>query len=316
MSGRKLDAPLAVQMASLKKTMQNRDRRRNTDRAQKEREADDGAPATAQRRKAGSHLLSNATGGVRLGSCPVSGIAAGIAEPRVLRCVLCQATFKSVAEEQQHLAGPAHRKALLRQQTEQEHKTRLAKGRDAAHSAVEAAQWSSPAAQATSEGLSQPVNRQTTKVPPVAMTSAASGSLHHQKAGQSNLRQAKDQAAAAAKIPKQTHADLVAQMRQADEPLSVEGWVPPSLSRGASDATTHLPAAVAANRPAPSQAPNQDAVANSAHPNTKDTLPSDLGDQGFQQGLSGLQAYGSQSESDGSSSGCDRYGSGAVGPFF
>ncbi|DBA76227.1 TPA: hypothetical protein ACH3X1_009949 [Trebouxia sp. C0004] len=223
MSGRKLDAPLAVQMASLKKTMQNRDRRRNTDRAQKEREADDGAPATAQRRKAGSHLLSNATGGVRLGSCPVSGIAAGIAEPRVLRCVLCQATFKSVAEEQQHLAGPAHRKALLRQQTEQEHKTRLAKGRDAAHSAVEAAQWSSPAAQATSEGLSQPVNRQTTKVPPVAMTSAASGSLHHQKAGQSNLRQAKDQAAAAAKIPKQTHADLVAQMRQADEPLSVEG---------------------------------------------------------------------------------------------
>ncbi len=36
MSGRKLDAPLAVQMASLKKTMQNRDRRRNTDRAQKE----------------------------------------------------------------------------------------------------------------------------------------------------------------------------------------------------------------------------------------------------------------------------------------
>lgn len=36
MSRRKLDAPLAVQMASLKKTMQNRDRRRNTDRAQKE----------------------------------------------------------------------------------------------------------------------------------------------------------------------------------------------------------------------------------------------------------------------------------------
>lgn len=49
---------------------------------------------------------------------------------------MLQATFRSVAEEQQHLAGPAHRKALLRQQTEQEHKSRLAKGRDAAHSAV------------------------------------------------------------------------------------------------------------------------------------------------------------------------------------
>ena len=139
-----------------------------------QRGADDGAPATTQRRKAGSHLLPNATGGVRLGSTLLSGLAAGVYEPRVLRCVLCQvqvviisyahfhlsrpncykfalslllnseqclnsilqATFRSVAEEQQHLAGPAHRKALLRQQTEQEHKSRLAKGRDAAHSAV------------------------------------------------------------------------------------------------------------------------------------------------------------------------------------
>ncbi|KAL0048405.1 hypothetical protein WJX82_002515 [Trebouxia sp. C0006] len=246
MSGRKFDAPLAVQMASLKKTMQNRDRRRNTDRAQQEREADDGAPATMQRRKAGSHRLPNATGGVRLGSTLLPGIAAGVAEPRMLRCVLCQATFRSVAEEQQHLAGPAHRKALLRQQTEQEHKSRLAKGRDAAHSAVEAAQWSSPAAQGTLEGKSQPMKRQelllmqVTKVPPVAMTSAVSGSFHHQKAGQSIPRQAKDSAAAAAKVPRQTHADLVAHLRQADEPLSVEGWVPPSLSHVASDAATHL----------------------------------------------------------------------------
>ncbi len=65
--------------------------------------------------------------------------------------------------------------------------------------------------------------RQVTKVPPVAMASAVSGSFHRQKAGQSNPRQAKDQAAAAAKVPRQTHADVVAQMQQADEPLSVEG---------------------------------------------------------------------------------------------
>ena len=51
--------------------------------------------------------------------------------------------------------------------------------------------------------------RQVTKVPPVAMTSAVSGSFHHQKAGQSIPRQAKDSAAAAAKVPRQTHADLV-----------------------------------------------------------------------------------------------------------
>ena len=35
MSGRKIDAPLAVQAASLKKTMQNRERRRHSDRARK-----------------------------------------------------------------------------------------------------------------------------------------------------------------------------------------------------------------------------------------------------------------------------------------
>ena len=91
------------------------------------------------------------------------------------------------------------------------------------------------------------------------------------------------------------------------------GWVPPSLSHAASDVVTHLPAAAIA---APSQAANQDAIAKSGHLNTEGTLPSDLGDQGFQQGLSGLQAYASQSDSDSSSSGCDRYGSGAVGPFF
>lgn len=115
MSGRKLDAPLAVQMASLKKTMQNRDRRRNTDRAQRvvcncrsmlqplqlcclkidlspQREADDGAaPDFPQRRKAGSHLLPNATGGLQLAhaSAP-SGAAAGMIEARVRRCILCQ----------------------------------------------------------------------------------------------------------------------------------------------------------------------------------------------------------------------------------
>ena len=47
-----------------------------------------------------------------------------------------QAAFKNIAEEQQHIAGPAHRKALAREQSEQEHKARLARGRDAADSAV------------------------------------------------------------------------------------------------------------------------------------------------------------------------------------
>lgn len=91
------------------------------------------------------------------------------------------------------------------------------------------------------------------------------------------------------------------------------GWVPPSLSLVASDAATHLQDAGTA---APMEGANQDAVAQSAHLTAKPTLLSNLGDQGFQQGLSGLQAYGSQSESDSSSYGHDCSGSGALGPFF
>lgn len=49
---------------------------------------------------------------------------------------LLQATFKNDAEEYQHIAGPAHRKALQRQQSEQEQQERLARGRNAANSAV------------------------------------------------------------------------------------------------------------------------------------------------------------------------------------
>ncbi len=72
-----------------------------------QREADDGAPATTQRRKAGSHLLPNATGGVRLGSTLVSGIAAGVAEPRVLRCVLCQVKVVIISYAQFRLSRPS-----------------------------------------------------------------------------------------------------------------------------------------------------------------------------------------------------------------
>lgn len=71
-----------------------------------QREADDGAPATTQRRKAASHLLPNATGGVRLGSTLLSGLAAGVAEPRVLRCVLCQVSLVISSYAHVQLSGP------------------------------------------------------------------------------------------------------------------------------------------------------------------------------------------------------------------
>ncbi|KAL3153238.1 hypothetical protein ABBQ38_011591 [Trebouxia sp. C0009 RCD-2024] len=155
MSGRKLDAPLAVQAASLKKSMNNREKRRHSDRAQRARGSEDGAgpDRLAQRRFAGSSGARNDTGGVQLGSAAANISHAAVPEPRVLRCTLCQAAFKNVAEEQQHIAGPAHRKALARQQSEKEQKARLARGRDAADSAVAAAQWSAPAGRPSQPSL-------------------------------------------------------------------------------------------------------------------------------------------------------------------
>lgn len=41
-----------------------------------------------------------------------------------------------MAEEQQHLSGPIHRKAVARQQAEQEQNARVNKGRSAAQAAV------------------------------------------------------------------------------------------------------------------------------------------------------------------------------------
>ena len=123
MSGRKLDAPLAVQAASLKKTMQNREKRRHSDKAQRavghprlysvvvsaatrssganalQRESEDGAAPNsfAQRRTAGGGVGGNATGGVQLGSTARTANYAVLPEPCVLRCTLCQVLLMVLA---------------------------------------------------------------------------------------------------------------------------------------------------------------------------------------------------------------------------
>lgn len=62
------------------------------------------------------------------------------------------------------------------------------------------------------------------KVPAIAQASAGAGNPQGHKAGLSHQRQAKTTPLAAPKaVPKQTHADLMADMRQAEEPLSVGG---------------------------------------------------------------------------------------------
>ncbi len=73
--------------------------------------------------------------------------------------------------------------------------------------------------------LPECIHRQVSKVPPVEPASAtAVGSSQSHRSGQGQQKQLKAQALPTPKaVPKQTHAELMAQIRQADEPLSVGG---------------------------------------------------------------------------------------------
>ena len=59
----------------------------------------------------------------------------------MLRCELCNATFANDALMQQHLEGPAHRKALERKQAEAQRRQRLGRNYDAAEAAVVSSSW-------------------------------------------------------------------------------------------------------------------------------------------------------------------------------
>lgn len=85
----------------------------------------------------GSKRPRNATGGVPLGSAAAAvAAAAQLGTPQLLRCELCNATFGNDAQMQQHLDGPAHRKAQERQAAERQRRERLGRHCDAAEAAV------------------------------------------------------------------------------------------------------------------------------------------------------------------------------------
>lgn len=121
---------LHQQVTTLKKSMVRRERKRNDARQ------DGGGGGEGGKRR-------NLTGGVQLGSAAAAvAAAAALGGPQVLRCDLCSANFPSEAAMQQHVEGPAHRKALQRRQEDQRRRERLGHYADAAEAAMAAAAWS------------------------------------------------------------------------------------------------------------------------------------------------------------------------------
>lgn len=79
----------------------------------------------------------NATGGVQWGSAAAAvAAAAQLGGGQLLRCELCNATFNNDAQMQQHLEGPAHRKAEERAAAARQRRERLGRNCDAAEAAM------------------------------------------------------------------------------------------------------------------------------------------------------------------------------------
>ena len=241
------DAPLAVQAERLKKSQARRAERRRAARGRSlaARGRDGEAPGTGGLEE--HKVWGGATGGVNLGSG--AGERVLPEAKNIIRCELCGISVASSAEWQQHVAGVAHQKALSRQRDEQE---RAAGPGAAAQAALEAAAWAAhPQDRGVVRGAhGRSSDRNTQGDPPgdglrrpgapsgvgrrpekdsagksLPSSSGKSGASGRGGSGQGQPRPGLQVA----------HAELVrqasARSQASGEPLSIGGWVPPSIAK-------------------------------------------------------------------------------------
>ncbi|KAK9798886.1 hypothetical protein WJX73_001265 [Symbiochloris irregularis] len=213
MSGRGINASLAVQVESLKKSMQKRDTRRTNDRLQRQVERN--------------------------------------ADPYEHFCHLCQVSFASESQMRQHIEGPTHRKALAKAAAQREREERLGASASAASEAVAAAAWA--------EGGKLPTRGTAWHAPPLqgGRGSGPAARQHNQGgAARGSGPQAGAPGSGSVTTPAAvSHAQLVANARKTTEPLTINGWMPPSLGTAASSPSarkTHalLPRQLQPSKPA------------------------------------------------------------------
>ena len=240
------DAPLAVQAERLKKSQARRAERRRAVRGRTlaARGRDGEAPGADDFEE--HKVWGGATGGVNLGSGAGERVLPEV--KNIIRCELCGISVASKAEWQQHVAGVAHQKALARQRDEQE---RAAGPGAAAQAALEAAAW---AAHPQDRGVVRDARgrssgRNTTGIPPgdgLRRPGAPSGVGRRPEkdpAGKSLPasfgKSAVSGRGGSGQGPRPglqvAHAELVrqasARSQGSGEPLSIGGWVPPSIAK-------------------------------------------------------------------------------------
>ena len=228
----------------------------------------------------GSELPSkrhaNATGGVALGPAAAAVAASAMLGSAPLpRCDLCNATFSSRPELQQHLEGPAHQKALQRMAEAQQRRVRLGSYADAAEAAVAAASWARglddavacppppreerQAAQLESHPHSRPQQRKQREeprpLPPQRQPEQQQPPEQPSEQRRARLQERPPRPGRGALKPAAahevtSHEELLRRVRgEPEADLSIGGWVPPPVA-----AFEPLPLGVAGSS-APQQAP-------------------------------------------------------------
>ncbi|KAL6751040.1 hypothetical protein V8C86DRAFT_2440332 [Haematococcus lacustris] len=247
---------LSVQAAQLKRSLEKRDKRRQQDRVQRANQQDDGFSAEPQHTHPQPAQGHSAVAALNV----ISAADASLSAPS-FSCELCKATFLTHVQHQQHLQSAVHRKALDKQAAEQARERSMASAglNDMAAMAMGAAAWG-----ATHSAVlaAAPAGRRLTGPgaagpPPPALGAAADSAGAAAGAGGAGLAQqaagsrargvrpgqqqgwggrqgqnlgagpGQGQGAGAGQVT--SHEAMLQAVRAGEEPLSIDGWVPPSV---------------------------------------------------------------------------------------
>jgi len=256
------NASISQQAQNLKRSLENRQQRRQADKFQRQQESQD----VYESRQASS---------TQPGAASLASLAAISALPavqqEVIRCELCQANFLTDASWKQHIEGPVHRKALERQEAERVRHERMRQSglNDVAEMALGAAGWHSQwsADQGRASSSRQPSSRpagsapaQTHARPPQhqqqGRTSAHGLSIRQQQQRQheQHLEQLRRQGEI------MSHEQVLSAVRHEEEEVpNIDGWVPPGIAPSPAAPLTAPPELP--HRPSPSRDQREPAAA-------------------------------------------------------
>ncbi|GLI66153.1 hypothetical protein VaNZ11_009834 [Volvox africanus] len=301
---------LSAQAAQLQRSIQSREQRRIAEKAQRYEAAEAAGEYGAYEGPPVKRAALGGGAGHSAALVKLSEISALVNRPaEVFRCELCNASFPSQAQHQQHLAGPVHRKALDKLSEQQLTAQRRAVYQDMTESALGAAAWASAhgsggagggasgrqqafvhgGGAAGGGGISGAGGYTNHTGPASGAAGGAAGATGRggpggraggrwpggggRNAGHAGRAGTSDHPP----LPRHgimSHEEMVAAATRTDEPLTIGGWAPPII-------TLPAPKPSPPEKPQPAKqptakgTPQQNQNRQAAHPKPEDTLRND-----------------------------------------